>query len=441
VIAIFSARTGESIRSTSIDLFDLVFLPARSMAIPLQPAIPVSAHEATPLAPRVVLLVGHGSREESANKEFEALVDGYRALHPEIETAHCYVELARPFLADALDSWAQRMQEVIVVPIFLFAAGHAKNDIPLAISQARSKYPHVRFRAARALGVHPNLVEIANARIQAIEPGDSDPATTAVVVVGRGASDPDANGDFCKLVRLLSEGSKFGWVVPSFIGVTKPLFKDAIELAARYRPNRILVVPYFLFGGRLLRQLESQVQDFSQRYPWIKTEIGQPLGVHEKLLSLVNERVEEAVAERAVLPCDTCQYRVPIAGVTEQVGGLKSLLWSMRHMLTHSMAMPHTHAHAPLRKHVLVCTNIDCAARGSITLLSALRRLLKKAGRTRDIRVTRTMCMGRCGEGPAVAVYPDGVWYRGVQAADASELVHEHLLSDRLVARLVDNIM
>ncbi len=390
---------------------------------------------------RVVLLVGHGSRDESANREFEALVDGHRALHPEIETAHCYVELAKPSLAEALDSWAQRAQEVIVTPVFLFTAGHTKNDIPLAIAQARSKYPQVRFRAARALGVHPSLVEIANERIYATGSGDSDPATTAVLVVGRGASDPDANGDFCKLVRLLSEGSKFPWFVPSFIGITKPLVKDAIELAARYRPTRIVVVPYFLFAGRLLRQLEAQVQDFSERYPWIKTEISQPLGVHAKLLALINERVEEAAAERALLPCDTCQYRVPIAGVTEQVGGLKSLLWSMRHMLTHSMAMPHTHAHAPLRKHVLVCTNIDCAARGSIALLSALRRLLKRAGRTRDIRVTRTMCMGRCGEGPAVAVYPDGVWYRGVQAADATDLVHEHLLNDRLVARLVDNIL
>src|SRR5579859_358719 len=172
---------------------------------------------------RLILLVGHGSREEAANKEFETLVDSYRELCPEIQIAHCYVELARPFLADALDEWARTAAEIVVVPLFLFAAGHTKNDIPLAISQARSKYPHVRFRAARALGVHPNLVEIANERIHAMGSADFDPATTAVVVVGRGASDPDANGDFCKLVRLLSEGSKFSWVVPSFIGVTKPL--------------------------------------------------------------------------------------------------------------------------------------------------------------------------------------------------------------------------
>jgi sirohydrochlorin cobaltochelatase len=38
-------------------------------------------------------------------------------------------------------------------------------------------------------------------------------------------------------------------------------------------------------------------------------------------------------------------------------------------------------------------------------------------------------------------VYPDGVWYRGVKETDAQELIDEHLLSDRLVSRLVDNIM
>jgi (2Fe-2S) ferredoxin len=58
-----------------------------------------------------------------------------------------------------------------------------------------------------------------------------------------------------------------------------------------------------------------------------------------------------------------------------------------------------------------------------------------------DIKITRTLCMGRCGEGPTVAVYPDGIWYRAVKPEDAPELVQEHLLQDRLVARLVDNIM
>ncbi len=74
-------------------------------------------------------------------------------------------------------------------------------------------------------------------------------------------------------------------------------------------------------------------------------------------------------------------------------------------------------------------------------MIGSMRRVIRKARREQDIRVTRTGCMGRCGEGPTVAVYPDGIWYRGVQVEDAGELVEEHLLHDRIVSRLVDSIM
>lgn len=388
-----------------------------------------------------LLIVGHGSRDPSANVEFEALVAAYRVARPDIEVAHGYVELARPSLSTALGNLAQRTNSVVVLPLFLFAAGHVKNDIPLALSQARQDFPTARFTVANALGVHPTLVELAFERARTALEGARESAKTAVVVVGRGSSDPDANGDFCKVVRLLAEGREIGWVVPCFIGVTRPLFEETAELVARVRPERIVVVPYFLFSGRLITKIREQVEAFQARYPWIKVELAPHLGSDDRLLKLMDERLSEAMDGARPLPCDTCQYRVPVSAVTENVGGLKALLWSLRHGFTHVQAMPHVHAHRPLTKHVLVCGNADCADAGSITLIATLRRLLKETGRELDIRVTRTSCMGRCGEGPTVAVYPDGIWYRGVKETDAKELVDEHLLGDRLVSRLVDNIM
>ena len=67
----------------------------------------------------------------------------------------------------------------------------------------------------------------------------------------------------------------------------------------------------------------------------------------------------------AALPCDTCQYRRALPGRAREVGGLRALLWSMRHTFTHTQAMPAEHAHAAVEKHVFVCANADCAARGS----------------------------------------------------------------------------
>ncbi|HWL89108.1 MAG TPA: (2Fe-2S) ferredoxin domain-containing protein, partial [Polyangiaceae bacterium] len=137
----------------------------------------------------------------------------------------------------------------------------------------------------------------------------------------------------------------------------------------------------------------------------------------------------------------TCQYRTALPGLAHQVGGLRALLYSVRHTLTHAQASMPVHTHRPLKKHVLVCCNADCVDRGSTGVLAALRREVELAGRKREFKVTRTACMGRCGEGPTVAVYPDGVWYRGVRPEDAPEMVREHLLEDRLVGRLVDDIL
>lgn len=389
---------------------------------------------------RGVLILGHGSRDPEANVTFEALVREYQARRPDLALGHGYVELAEPSLAAALRELARTCDEVVVLPLFLFAAGHVKNDLPLSLYEARRAAPNVRFTAARSLGVHPTLVALAVERVRDLVV-DTDPKKTAVIIVGRGSSDPDANGDFCKVVRLVAEGHDYAWVQPSFIGITRPSFEDAIELVARARPEAIAVVPYMLFTGRLITKLRAQLDAFRARSPWIRAELAGPLGADERLFALLDERVEEAVAGARPLPCDTCQYRVPVSAVVDRVGGLKAMLWSLRHGYTHTQAMPHVHAHRPLKKHVLVCTNADCADRGSMALLVALRRLVKRTGRDLDIRVTRTQCMGRCGEGPTVAVYPDGIWYRGVTAADAAEIVDDHLIGDRLVSRLVDNIM
>ncbi|GAC1359128.1 MAG: CbiX/SirB N-terminal domain-containing protein [Polyangiales bacterium] len=389
-----------------------------------------------------VLLIGHGSREPGGNAELEAMVASYRAAHPEVRVEHAYIELARPLLAEALDVIASEARRIVVVPLFLFASGHVKNDVPLALADARRRFPHVEIVAAPPLGVHPTMVDLAWSRASTVIATDAaTPDKTLLLVVGRGSSDPDANGDFCKVARLLGEGRGLLHVEPTFLGISRPGVETSLELVARMRPDHVVVLPYLLFTGRLLTRLAAQIAAFVERHPWIRASLAPHLGNDARLLALVDQRVREAVAGSATLPCDTCQYRVALPGLASQVGGLRALLYSVRHTYTHAQATMPVHTHKPLKKHVLVCGNADCVDRGSIALLEALRREVKDAGRARDIKVTRTACMGRCGEGPTVAVYPDGVWYRGVGEADAPEIVREHLVHDRLVGRLVDDIL
>src|SRR5216110_3188610 len=104
-------------------------------------------------------------------------------------------------------------------------------------------------------------------------------------------------------------------------------------------------------------------------------------------------------------------------------------------------------ATAPIRHHVFVCTGKSCSARDSADVLEAFESELKARGLLfgREVKgknphgsVVVTSCdsVGFCSIGPAVMVYPDGVWYAQVRAADVPEIVEEHLLNGRVVARL-----
>lgn len=257
-----------------------------------------------------VLVLGHGSRRGRANQEFEELVALLRERRPGLDVAQAYIELARPLLGAALAQLAERADRVIVLPLFLFAAGHVKDDLPRALAAARAAFPRTRFEAARHLGVHRAMVELAAGHARgALPAGEGEASRTALLAVGRGASDADANGDFCKLVRLVGEEAGFAAAEPSFIAITRPRFAEAAERLALSRPARVLVLPYFLFEGLLVEQLAGEVEAFAGRHPGLDVRLAPHLGVHEPLLRLLEARLDEALAGAAALPCDACPRR------------------------------------------------------------------------------------------------------------------------------------
>jgi len=98
----------------------------------------------------------------------------------------------------------------------------------------------------------------------------------------------------------------------------------------------------------------------------------------------------------------------------------------------------------PLQRQVLVCTGKSCAANGSEAVLEAFRaRLLEegllycKANREGEVQCLQCGSVGFCAIGPAVLVYPDGVWYAHVGLADVAEIVDSHLKEGVPVERLV----
>ncbi|MCK9910529.1 hypothetical protein MXD81_15390, partial [Microbacteriaceae bacterium K1510] len=87
----------------------------------------------------------------------------------------------------------------------------------------------------------------------------------ALLVVGRGSSDPDANSDLFKMSRLFWERLKVRWVETAFIGVTSPLFEEGVERCLNLGAREIIVLPYFLFTGVLIKRMEEMLQEFRTR--------------------------------------------------------------------------------------------------------------------------------------------------------------------------------
>ena len=115
----------------------------------------------------------------------------------------------------------------------------------------------------RALDIDARLLQLCQLRYQEALAGRfaADPEATLLLLVGRGSSDPDANGNLAKVARFLEEGYPTGWAGTAYVGVTKPLLEDALPVCKRAGFRRIVVQPYFLFTGVLLKRIYAQVED------------------------------------------------------------------------------------------------------------------------------------------------------------------------------------
>ena len=95
-------------------------------------------------------------------------------------------------------------------------------------------------------------------------------------------------------------------------------------------------------------------------------------------------------------------------------------------------------------KHLFVCTNQKsegkqcCAQAGGDVFFSYLKSKLRELGLhgPGKCRVSKSGCLGRCGLGPCLVIYPEGVWYTYASFADLDEIIEQHIIAGSMVARL-----
>src|SRR5688572_6206655 len=311
-----------------------------------------------------VMICGHGSRDPHAIAEFAALADALRLRFSDWPLEHGFLEFARPIIPEGLDRLvAKGVRHVLAVPGMLFAAGHAKNDIPSVLNAYRSARPGLRIDYGRELGLDAKMLSAAGTRIhQALDRagGSVGRHETLLLVVGRGASDPDANADVAKVTRMLWEGFGFGWAETAYSGVTFPLVEPALEKAARLGFRRIVVFPYFLFTGVLVERIYAAARAVAERHPEIEIIDAPYLGDHPLVLDTFVERARGILDGDNRMNCQLCKYRTQVLGFEAEVGlpqqghhhhveGIG--VGSHPHDHVHAHDHGHSHAHAPAHGH------------------------------------------------------------------------------------------
>ena len=289
-----------------------------------------------------LLLAAHGTSDQAGVDAFAALAGrvGKLAAADGTRVAGGFIELSEPPLREAVTGLAAASPgPIVAVPLMLSAAGHAKGDIPAALARERIRHPGASFTYARPLGPHAALIDLLAARIAAA--GTDQPA---VLLVGRGSTDPDANADVVKTARLLWEGRDYPLAETAFVSLARPDVAEGLERCRLLGARRIVVARYFLFPGVLPDRVAEQAAAYAAVHPELDIRCTDVLGDCDEIAALVWERYREALAGDIRMNCDVCVYRIAMPGFEHRVGEPQHP-HDHPHDHIHDVPHPHPQAH------------------------------------------------------------------------------------------------
>ncbi len=307
-----------------------------------------------------IMVCGHGSRDKDAEREFGRVAAGLKKRFPDMPVEYGFLEFSAPNIHMGLNSLLEQgVEDIYAVPGMLFAATHAKNDIPSVLTTYAEKNDGVAVHYGKELGLHPAMIEAFQARIYeslGLDP-ENPPENlydTMLVVVGRGTSDTEANAEAAKLTRIVNENMGFGWADTVYSGVTYPSVGVGLERLTKLDFKRIVVAPYFLFTGRLIKRIFGYVDKVAAENPafeFIKTPY---LNDHEKVIDAFEVRVREILDDNAPSGTeslmDSFQRRLAAGEVDihhhhAEFDPNENLDKSTEHGHSHSHSHSHSHDH------------------------------------------------------------------------------------------------
>jgi sirohydrochlorin ferrochelatase len=243
------------------------------------------------MAAPALIALAHGSRDPRSAATITALVDEVRALRPDLRVAEAFLELASPGFGKVVDKLVREgHDEIVVVPLLLTEAYHAKVDVPTVVAEASERHPSVKIRATAVLGHETRFLEIIDARLRTALKQARVRELDALVLAAAGSSDPLANASVARLARLWGAHHKLP-VVAAYASAAPPATGEAVRAFRAEGRRHIAVASLFLAPGWLPdRAAELAIEAGA-------VAVAEPLGAHPELARTILARYAVGAVE------------------------------------------------------------------------------------------------------------------------------------------------
>lgn len=246
---------------------------------------------------KAILYIGHGTRSQKGMEEVMIFLQRVMEYSDIPIQEFCFLKLAEPHIEEGYQRCVERgATEITIVPLFLLAAGHIKEDIPLVLSSIREKYPHIEVNVRDPFGVQDKILEaiidLVRNTVFDLTPRDS------ILIVGVGGSDPSILSCFEEIKKGIKLRLEIDQVSVCYLTAAKPGLQEGFEVISKKSEDRVIVVPYLLFSGMLYNLVKKNVrksQKQGQQFFCTK-----PLSVHPVLIETVVESTRGKVAKNMI---------------------------------------------------------------------------------------------------------------------------------------------
>ncbi|MEZ0580060.1 sirohydrochlorin chelatase [Nocardioides sp. MH1] len=241
-------------------------------------------------APALVALA-HGSRDARSSATITALVDEVKALRPDLKIEKAFLELAKPGFQTVIDRLVRGgHDEIVVVPLLLNEAFHAKVDVPEAIAEATTRHPGLKIRATDVLGLEARFLEVLDERMREALKSARVRELDALVLAAAGSSDPLANQAVARLARVWGTHHKLP-VTAAYAAAAPPATGEAVRAFRAEGRRHIAVASLFLAPGRLLDHATELALEAGA------VAVSEPLGAHPEIARTILARYAVGAVE------------------------------------------------------------------------------------------------------------------------------------------------